>query len=230
MNNKVKWKNDADISWIDTSRPMVAVCFDDGPMGTADGTPQMRIQNAVAENGFHATFFYTINLWDREFGEDQKKEILRAKDLGFEIANHTWSHKDLSVLSAEELKDELGNCSEILTELTGKENFLIRPPYLNISETLQENAGAPLITCSVDTCDWDNATADQMVKLIEDKMNEGTLKNSVVLMHEVYDSTAEAVERIMTMLKDKGWQAVTVSEMFKANGIDMYCGQVYEHA
>lgn len=68
---------------------MVAISFDDGPVGIADTDYSMRIQNAIADNGFHATFFYAINLWGRNLDSTLEKEILRAEDLGFEVANHT---------------------------------------------------------------------------------------------------------------------------------------------
>lgn len=51
-----QWYNTADISWIDKSKPMVAIAFDDGPIAGSDCPT--RIQNALSENGFHATFFY----------------------------------------------------------------------------------------------------------------------------------------------------------------------------
>ena len=40
------WENNADISWIDSSKPMMAFTFDDGPVGTADTSTSVRIQNA----------------------------------------------------------------------------------------------------------------------------------------------------------------------------------------
>lgn len=84
-----QWYNTADISWIDPNKPMVALSFDDGPVGVADTDYSMRIQNAIADNGFHATFFYVINLWGRNLDSTLEKEIIRVNELGFEVANHT---------------------------------------------------------------------------------------------------------------------------------------------
>lgn len=222
-----QWYNTADISWIDPNKPMVAISFDDGPVGIGANDYSIRIQNALADNGFHATFFYSINLWGRYLDSTLEQEIIRAHELGFEVANHTYSHPDLSNKTAEYVQEEIGKCKEVLTRLTGQENFLIRPPYLSVDSNVQANAGAPLITCAIDSKDWDGASSQQIINTITTAMNNGTLDNAVVLMHETYDSTATAMEYLAPYLKQQGWQIVTVSEMFKVNGREMYDGQVY---
>ena len=55
----------------------------------------------------------------------------------------------------------------------------------------------------------------------------GSLNGKVILMHETYDSTAQAVEYLVPYLQGQGWQIVSVSEMFKAKGVDMKNGEVY---
>jgi len=212
-----------DISWIDTSKPMVALTFDDGPVGTASSATSIRIQDALTKNGFHATFFY----WGSRINGSNEAEIARAHELGFEVGNHTMNHKDLSTLSAYDVQKEINDCKSILSRITGKDNFLVRPPYLSVNGTVQSNAGAPLINCALDSGDWNNASAQQMIDKIKAGVNNGSLDNSIVLMHETYTSTAEAVEYLLPYLKQQGWQVVTVSEMFAANGQQMKDGQVY---
>lgn len=222
-----QWRNTADISWIDTSKPMVALSFDDGPVGTASTATSTRIQDALADNGAHATFFY----WGNRITSSNQSEISRAKQLGFEVANHTYTHPYLTNLTANEINDEITKTSDILSGLTGGQtNFLIRPPYLSVNATVKENCGAPLITCGVDVQDWNNATAQQIINTITSGMSNGTLDNKIVLMHETYTTTAEAIEYLAPYMKSQGWQIVTVSELFKANGKDMYSGEVYTAA
>ncbi len=218
-----QWYNTADISWIDTSKPMVALSFDDGPVGTANYDTSTRIQNALADNGFHATFFY----WGNRINSGNQGEITRAHQLGFEVANHTMSHPYLTGLSAGEVQNEINGCKSILSGLTGQDNFLIRPPYLAVDQNVQANAGAPLITCAMDTEDWNNASTQQIINKVVSGMNNGSLDNSIVLLHETYTTTAEAIEYLAPYMKQQGWQIVTISEMFKANGKEMKDGQVY---
>ncbi len=215
-----------DISWIDTSKPMVALSFDDGPISTAENSAPIRIQNALSENGFHATFFY----WGERITSANEAEITRAYNLGFEVANHTYTHPYLTNLSADGIKEEIQKTADILTRLTGQTKFLIRPPYLAVNSTVQQNAGAPLITCSVDSQDWNGASSQQIIDTVVSKMNDGSLDNAIVLMHENYDSTATAVEYLVPYLKQNGWQVVTISEMFMANNKTMVDGTVYNSA
>ncbi len=225
-NNTTTTPGVTDISWIDTSKPMVALSFDDGPISTAQNSAPIRIQNAIAENGFHATFFY----WGERITSANEAEITRAHNLGFEVANHTYTHPYLTNLSADGIKQEIQKTADILTRLTGKTKFLIRPPYLAVNSTVQQNVGAPLITCSVDSQDWNGASSQQIIDTIVSKMNDGSLDNSVVLMHENYDSTATAIEYLVPYLKQNGWQVVTVSEMFMANNKTLVDGTVYSSA
>ncbi len=221
-----QWDNRSDISWIDKSKPMVALSFDDGPVGTASSATSIRIQDALSNNNGHATFFY----WGNKINSGNEGEITRAKKLGFEVSNHTYTHPYLTNLSASGVKDEINQTSQILTRLTGDTNFLIRPPYLAVNSTVQQNCGAPLITCAIDSKDWDNASQQQIINTITSGMSNGSLRNSVVLMHETYTTTAGAVEYLAPYFKQQGWQIVTISEMFKANNKDMFNGQVYTGA
>ncbi len=218
-----QWYNISDISHIDTEKPMVAICFDDGPVDTGDDGSAGRILSALSDSGFHSTFFY----WGNRINARNESEIIRAQELGNEIANHTWSHPDLTELSAAEIQSEIGKCAEELTRITGLTDFLVRPPYLAVNDTVKEAAGVPLINCAVDSQDWNGASTEQIINTITSKMADGSLDNKVVLMHETYDTTAEAIEYLAPYMKEQGWQIVTVSEMFKANDKIMYNGTVY---
>lgn len=217
-------KGEVDISWIDPSKPMVAISFDDGAVGTAPTSSSMRILNALNESGFHATFFY-VSDWIR----NNQAEITTAFDMGMEIANHTKSHPNLTEKSASEIRSEYDSCYNALKDIIGTEpSKLLRLPYLASNETVQATlSDVPLITCLIDMGDWNGATKEQIVEKIKSAMNDGSLKNAIVLGHETYDTTAEAMEELCPYLKSQGWQIVTVSEMFAVNGQQMNGGQIY---
>ena len=218
------WSSTADVSWIDKSKPMVAFSFDDGPVGTASNATSMRIQNALVKNGCHATFFY----WGNKINSSNSGEILSAYNNGFEVANHTWTHPYLTNLGASGIQSEINQTKDALNKIIGTTSeYLIRPPYLAVNQTVSSSAGVPLITCGIDTQDWNNASKDQIVGTLKSAMQNGSLKNKVILMHETYESTAGAVEEILPYLKQQGWQVVSVSEMFKANNKTMTAGTTY---
>ena len=216
------WENNADISWIDSEKPMIAFTFDDGPVGTADTSYSIRIQDALAASGQHATFFY----WGNRISKSYEAEIKRAYDMGFEIGNHTYSHTDLSTLTPEKMLEDIAKCAEKLTAITGQEHFLIRPPYLSANPTVRSTVREPMVNCSIDTKDWAGATAEEIINTINKQKKDG----AIVLMHETYAATAEAMETLIPQLVAEGWQIVSVSELFKAKGLEMKDGQVYNNA
>lgn len=219
-----QWNNTADISWIDSSKPTVAICFDDGPVGLGNTSAQ-RIMDALTNSGFHSTFFY----WGNRINGNNENEIVESYKRGFEIANHTFTHPYLTNLGPDGIMSEYNQCASILTRLTGLTEFLVRPPYLATNDTVKSTLPVPLINCGVDSGDWNNASVDDMVNKMKSGMANGTLNGQVVLMHETYDSTAQAMEILCPYMKENGWQIVTVSEMFKVNGKDLFAGNVYNN-
>lgn len=214
-----------DISWIDKSKPMAAIAFDDGAVGTAPTDYSIRIQDAIANSGFHATFFYVGN-W---INGSNQGEIKRAYELGMEIANHSTTHTDLTKLSAAEIRKEYDTTSDKIKAITGQGTSpVMRPPYLSVNDTVKSAlSDVALVNCSIDTGDWNGATSDQIISKIKTAMSNGTLDNAIVLCHETYDSTATAMEYLAPYLKSQGWQIVTVSELFAANGKELKGGTLY---
>lgn len=207
---------------VDPSKPMVAISFDDGA-SPATGT---RIIDALAKQDFRATFFY-VGDWIK--GTDGEQEVKYAYSKGMEIANHTKSHPNLTQKSASEIRSEYDQCASRLKGIIGTEpSKLLRLPYLASNQTVQSTLNdVPLITCAIDTQDWNGATKEQMVNKIKTAMNDGSLNGSIVLCHETYESTAAAIEELAPYLKAQGWQIVTVSEMFEAKGKQLNGGQIY---
>ena len=203
---------------------MVAISFDDGAVGTDANSSSMKILNALKESGFHATFFY-VSDWIR----NNQAEVKTAYDMGMEIANHTKSHPNLSEKSASEIRSEYDSCADALKDIIGTEpSKLLRLPYLSSNDTVKSTlSDGPLITCSIDTQDWNGATSSQIIDKIKNAMADGSLDNAIVLCHETYNSTAEAMDYLCPYLKEQGWQVVTVSEMFAVNGKELNGGQIY---
>ena len=72
--------------------------------------------------------------------------------------------------------------------------------------------GMALAYWSVDTEDWRSKDKDKIYKNIIKYAYDG----SIVLMHDIYPSTADAVEKVVPELIAKGYQIVTVSELIAA--------------
>lgn len=208
-----------DTSWIDPSKPMVAFTFDDGPVGNSDTSTSMIIQNALKDHGAHATFFYIGG----QINTDAKKnEIRQAQEYGFEVGNHSSGWDSLSSWKEEKIKKSIEDTNEKLTELTGYSNFLFRAPNLSVSKTMKGYIKAPFIQCAVDSKDWDNATTAQIIANVKNAKD-----GDIVLMHETQKNTAEAINTLLDYFKEKGWQVVSVSELFAVRGQKLITGTEY---
>ena len=182
--------------------------------------------DALIKNNFHATFFY-VGDWIRN-----EEEVRYAHSKGMEIANHTTTHTDLTTLSANRIRSEFDNTHNKLRNIIGTEpSKLMRLPYLACNSTVQQTLyDVPLISCSIDTRDWSGASSGDIIRTIQNAKNDGSLRNAIVLCHENYAATADAMDYLLPWLKEQGWQVVTISEMFAANGKTFQGGQVYTKA
>ena len=212
--------NRCDISWIPKGSKVTAISFDDGPVSDSDNA--VRIFNALKENGFHATFFY----WGEKIHE-APEEILLARKSGFEIGNHAWSHPDLRKLD-DKGYDEIEKCRKELGKVLSEDtHYLLRPPYLACDEGVLKAAGVPVITCRLDTEDWNNATKEMIFDKLNTALEDGSIENAIVLCHVPLSTTADAVEAFLPVLRSKGYINVTISEMFKFNSSPLLPGKIY---
>lgn len=206
---------------------LIALTFDDGPSAKATN----RILDLLEKNGSTATFFvvgYNI--------EDNISIIKRAQSLGCEIANHSNDHKNLTKCSASELRKQVDKPNETIKSLTGTAPKLFRTPGGNFNG-VEEDIGMPIIQWSIDTNDWRykdasnkgrseaqrNADLEKITKKVIDSAESG----DIVLMHDIYNFTADLCELIIPGLIEKGFKLVTVSEMYEAYGTELKNGKVY---
>ena len=203
---------------IDPNKPMVALTYDDGPSSSVT----TRILNTLEAYDSRATFFVVGSRVD-----SYSYQIKRAFDLGCEIGNHTYNHAKITSLTPDELKTNLSNTDIKVQAITGVSPVLMRPPGGSYkTDTVRQNTNYPIIMWSVDTLDWKYRDAQSVISKIQGSVFDG----SIILMHDLYDSTAEATEVIVPWLISQGYQLVTVSEMMEAKGIQMQNGVAYNSA
>lgn len=203
---------------IDPEKPMVALTFDDGPSKATT-----RILDVLEQYDAHATFF-VVGTQLEKFPEI----TARAVSLGCEIGNHTYGHKNFTKISKDEILDQIGRVNDLVLQAAEYEIRLVRPPYgAGIKdETVKATVTYPLIMWSIDTLDWSTRDTQSTLEAIRKDVQDG----SIVLMHDLYDATAAAVETIVPELIEQGYQLVTVSEMFAAKGIPLEAGNYYRKA
>lgn len=198
----------------DGNRPMVALTFDDGPHPKYT----LEILDALKRNNARATFFVVGSRAER-----YKEVIGSIRENGNEIGNHTYDHKELTKLSGGDITGELGRTTGILEHITGSKPVLTRPTYGSVNDKVRKYAGSPLVLWSIDTLDWKTRNTDKIVHQTMKNVKDG----DIILMHDIYKTTAEAAGKIIEKLNALGYDIVTVSDLYKARGIDLQNGKEY---
>jgi len=191
----------------------VCLSFDDGPNNQPGDTTMSDMLDILEKHGVIGSFF----LWANKITEDNKKIIRRAFDMGCDIQNHTWSHPFMTKLTKEEMIEEYKKCDDAIIEITGVRPTFFRPPYIDVNETLHEVIPTPFI-CGHGVEDWvPTVSADERYN----RMLEATKDGIIYLLHVIEGNTPtlEAVDRIIPVLKEQGYEFVTVPEMFRLKGI-----------
>ena len=199
---------------VNPNKPMVALTYDDGPYAPATN----RILDTLEKYESRATFFVVGSRVDT-----YADCIRREASLGCEIANHTFSHPILTTCGPEVIKEEISKTDKLIKKYSGKDVRLVRAPGGAVSDKVRENVKHPLVNWSVDTLDWDHRTASKTLSSIKARAFDG----AIILMHDLYLPTAAASEEAIPYLVSKGYQLVTVSEMFEAKGIVPEKGVLY---
>ncbi|MEG1066920.1 MAG: polysaccharide deacetylase family protein, partial [Erysipelotrichaceae bacterium] len=189
---------------LDPNKKMIALSFDDGPNNRY--TPELL--NILKEYNARATFFV---LGDHV--EAFPKVLERMVLEGHEIGNHTFDHKQLSKLKDNEIKEEIDKTQKAIKAVIDYEPKLIRPPYgektKKIKAQLPDNL--TLVTWSIDTLDWKskntNTVVNKTLKECKDK--------DIILMHDLYPTTLEAVRILVPELIQQDYQLVTISEILE---------------
>lgn len=201
-------------SKIDPSKPMVALTFDDGPMPASTG----KILNVLDLYNARATFFVVGSM-----AVNATDMLVKMDSIGCQIGNHTYYHPELSALSSYGIASELSATSNVIYSAVGKYPALLRPPYGSQNQTVLQTAGMPSILWSIDTNDWRYRDASHVINSVLSNVSDG----DIVLMHDVYWSTATAVEVIVPSLISMGFQLVTVDELARYKNSTLYSGSSY---
>lgn len=202
---------------VDPSLPMIALTFDDGP-----GNYTERLLDILATYNVRATF-YVVGTQARRF----ESTILRESNEGHEIGVHTENHYYLTKLDYDGVISEIVPLRTWLYSVTGTLPMTVRPPYGKTNETVlaaSTNEGFILVRWSVDSLDWKTRNAD----MIYDEIMNDVLDGSIILCHDIHETTVDAMETVIPALLEKGYQFVTVSELLSFREGGVTTGVVYK--
>lgn len=176
------------------TRRVIYLTFDDGP--DPRWTPQ--VLRILARHNAKATFFM--------LGQNAAAKpglVDRVRRDGHAVANHTWSHPQLTGLSPAGIRSQLERTS---TAIGGKDRCM-RPPYgatnAHVASTVREG-GRRSVLWDVDTNDWRRPG----VRTIEDRVVQAAKPGAVMLMHDAggdRSQTVGALDGALTRMSARGY-------------------------
>lgn len=180
--------------------PLVALTFDDGP----DEEYTELLLDGLKRRGVKASFFVLGKCL-----EGQEELLIRMKEEGHLIGNHTYNHVRLDKLTPFQAREEILKTNNRIYEATGEYPVYLRPPYGAWKKELELYVEMIPVLWNVDTLDW----KCQDVSSILDSVRKNVKNGSVILMHDEYASTVKAALAIVDELKKEGYEFVTVDRL-----------------
>ena len=219
---------------IDPNGKMLALTFDDGPYPPITGA----ILDVLEANHARATFFIK-----GAYVDANQDLVKRELGLGCEIGNHTTNHDDLEKLSPADRRTTVGDVNDKIYRLFGYRIHLLRPPYISYGKkgsdtredivAMAKELELAIVNHTRSSHDsHEDYTAQMMIERIlaeKDELGRG-LNGSILLFHDKYQKTVEAMKVIIPALQQQGYQLVTVSELLNCSKEGLHYGWIYSKA
>lgn len=194
--------------------PLVALTFDDGPRSSTTGP----LLDGLELREVPATFFL---VGSRIPGNEDL--VRRMAEEGHQIGLHTYDHVKLKGLSQSAFDLQVGRTRALITELLGEGSYWLRPPYGLIDKHAESWCGGPIILWSVDPEDWKDDNIGRIVSAVVDHVSDG----DIILLHDLFPSSAQAALVIVDELTARGYCFVTVEQLMEERGITPEAGVHY---
>jgi peptidoglycan-N-acetylglucosamine deacetylase len=146
-----------------------------------------------------------------EYVAGNEEIVRRLVDEGHELGNHTWKHDDLTTLSAAGVTKDLDRTDKAIEKVTGELPPTLRPPYGALNGTVRGATRHPIILWDVDTMDWQSRDT---AAIAEHALTHSTA-GSVVLFHDIHESSVDAIPDVLDELSEQDYEFVTVTDLFE---------------
>ncbi len=200
------------------NKKRVALTFDDGPHNVWT----VAIAKELEKYGFHATFFVVGNrIGGGKRVYNGSSAAIYLSQNGHEIGIHGYTHlENYKTCPDSDYEYEMSETIKaIKTYCSSYEAKLMRPIGGSISTERIEESPYSIITWNVDSLDYKykgNDTAGeqkQNVDTIVQNVMSTVKEGDIILMHDIYENTYEAVKIILERLDAEGYEVVTVTEL-----------------
>ena len=193
---------------------LVAITFDDGP-----GPYTNRLLDGLAQRGVKATFFMVGSNVAR-----YPDTVARMYREGHQLANHSYDHSDFTGLSDSGVRSQISKTNDLLSKAAGKGSvYMVRAPYGSTNARVRSLVGAPLVYWSVDPQDWKYRNATTVKNAVVNNAHDG----AIILLHDIHSTSVDGALAAIDVLQDKGYEFVTVAELFRRRGVTPENGESY---
>ncbi|MBD3920204.1 polysaccharide deacetylase family protein [Paenibacillus sp. PR3] len=218
-----KQRKQAAMSWVSLEKRYPGAFVTHGPRSvrraalTFDDVPDPRytgkVLDVLARHKVKATFFVVGSLASR-----YPALVRRMEREGHTVGNHSYNHAVFSQLTTEQYRRQITRTDAILAPLVGYSPRYIRPPYGEIRSTQVQWAkrnGYVVVNWDVDSVDWRSLRSRSVIINVKKTLQPG----SIILQHagggstQDLSGTVEALPVIIRMLRNKGYELVTIPEM-----------------
>lgn len=189
-------------------KKLLVLTFDDGPSKYTS-----ELLDILQQENIKATFFLLGNQIP-----GNEALLVRQKNEGHIIGIHSYEHVIFTKLSEEKLTEQVVSTKNMIYDIINITPNYIRVPYGIIDKNVENIIlGLELenILWNVDSLDWNYKNAEKTVKQIINK----TTGNDIILMHDTFKSTNDAVKQIIPYYKEKGYIFVTIPEFYRIKNI-----------
>jgi peptidoglycan/xylan/chitin deacetylase (PgdA/CDA1 family) len=196
------------ISHGNPNRPEIALTFDDGPAPTYTA----EILSILQRYQVPATFFL-LGSHVQTYPDLARAEVAD----GYVVGDHTWSHPNLTQLSASQITQQLASARQTILQVTGVRTTLFRPPGGSYNRQVLISAASLQLTTilwSIDPRDWSRPGTSVILNVVLANARNG----SIILLHDGggdRSQTVAALPTIIESLLDRGFSFVTISQMLR---------------
>ena len=191
---------------------LIAITFDDGPSNHTK-----RLLDGLAKRNVKATFFLIgqkINTYS--------VTVRRIFNEGHQIAQHTYDHPTLTTQSDSQVKWQLQRTDELIDNCLGMNlDYCLRPPYGDCNSRVLSLIDCPAIMWSIDSLDWQLLDAYK----VRDRIVSNAFDGAIILAHDTMGTTVDGALMAIDILLERGYEFVTVSELYRRRGMELQDGQ-----
>ncbi len=200
---------------LNTDQRIVALTYDDGP--SPPYTDQLL--DVLAKHNVKATFFMIGKRIERH-----PETVNRVITEGHQIGNHSYSHPLLGFLPPFYVQRQIERTDDLIRQHAVVEEIVFRAPmltrFLPVAYVLAKDDRTH-ISCNVWSWDWTTQNPHRITETVLKKILSSTRAGSIIVLHDGKaenknanrSGTIEATDRIITALKQDGYQFVRLSDV-----------------